>query len=33
MAIYGYVGLCRAMYGYGELFRAFYGCLGLCMIM
>ena len=33
MAMYGYVGLCRAMYGYVGLCMAVYGCVGLCRAM
>ena len=31
MAMYGYVGLCRAVYGYVGLCRAMYGYVGLSM--
>ena len=33
MAMYGYVGLCRAMYGYVGLCMAVYVFVGLCRAM
>ena len=33
MAMYGYVGLCRAMYGYVGLCMSVYGCVWVCMAM